>query len=278
MNLRSLRRPAFLLLVLLLLFGCSAAPAEPLNILLIGADEADPDGNARSDAMILVRSDPQNAQVHMVSFLRDLYVSIPGHGKSRLNAAYTYGGEALLKQTLAENFGVAVDRTATVQFSLLSDLVDQLGGIDAEISSKELPELNRLLPAGESKVPQAGVQRLNGQQALGYTRIRKIDSDFQRTERQQKVISAMLRRASEMGYWDLLGLAVKTLSSIETDLTLGDITSLLPLVARLDEMEMASARVPFDGTYEDTTINGMMVLEPDLENIRTQLNEFLYGE
>ena len=278
MNLYPFRRLALLVLTLLMLGCCAGALSESLNILLIGVDEADASGNARSDAMILVNADPASAQVRMVSFLRDLYVPIPGHGSSRLNAAYAYGGEALLKETLNENFGITVDRTATVHFSLLSELVNQLNGIELDLSEKERKELNSLLPEHEMKVPEAGLQRLNGPQALCYTRIRKMDSDFQRTERQQKVISAMLRRASELGYWDLLGLALKTLPSIETDLGLGDITSLLPLVTKLDEMEMLSARVPFDGTYRDATINGMMVLEPDLKQIRNQLNEFLDGE
>jgi len=271
-------RRLFMLFLALLMTACSAcALAEPLNILLIGVDEADKGGNARSDAMILVRADPDGADVRMVSFLRDLYVSIPGNGSGRLNAAYTCGGEELLKQTLAENFGVKVDRTATVQFSLLSELVDTLGGIGLEITEKERQELNSLLPKWEREVTESGWQRLNGQQALCYTRIRKIDSDFQRTERQQEVISAMLRRAAEMGYWDLLGLAVKTLPNIETDLKLSDVMNLLPIVTRLDEMEMKSAHVPFDGAYRDETINGMMVLVPEMDLIRDNLSDFLYG-
>ena len=277
MKTQTLRRLVLLLLALMMTACSASALAEPLNILLIGVDQADAGGNARSDAMILVRADPAGADVRMVSFLRDLYVPIPGHGSSRLNAAYAYGGEALLKQTLYENFGVTVDRTAAVHFSLLEELVDQLGGIGLEIAERERRELNALLPEWEMEVPQAGWQRLNGRQALCYTRIRKIDSDFQRTERQQKVIAAMLHRAAEASYWDLLGLAAKTLPNIETDLNLGDIAGLLPLVTKLDELTMTSARVPFDGAYEDATIDGMMVLAPKMDAIREKLNAFLYG-
>ena len=71
---------------------------------------------------------------------------------------------------------------------------------------------------------------------------------------------------------------MSTLSNIRTDLKLGDMLDLLPIVTRLQELDLESARVPFDGTYQDETINGMMVLKPDLEPIRKQLNDFLYGE
>ena len=273
-----IRRFAALLLALMLTAGAALARTQPLNILLIGVDNPDEYENGRSDAMILVRADSDGGRVRMVSFLRDLYVPIPDHGSNRLNAAYTFGGEELLKQTLYESFGVAVDRTATVHFSLLAQLVDALGGIELEITEKERQELNSLLPKGESEVASAGWQWLNGTQTLCYTRIRKLDSDFQRTQRQQEVLSAMLDRSADIGYWDLLELAVSTLSNIRTDLKLGDMLDLLPIVTRLQELDLESARVPFDGTYQDETINGMMVLKPDLEPIRKQLNDFLYGE
>lgn len=274
----SIRRFAALLLALLLTAGAAFARTQPLNILLIGVDSADEAETGRSDAMILVRADADAGSIRMVSFLRDLYVPIPGHGSHRLNAAYTFGGEELLKQTLHDSFGVTVDRTAAVDFSLLTQLVDQLGGIDLEITEKERQALNSLLPEWEREVASAGWQRLTGTQTLCYTRIRKLDSDFQRTRRQQQVLSAMLDRSAVLGYWDLLEMAVSTLSSIQTDLKLSDLLELLPIATRLGELELKSASVPFDGTYRDETINGMMVLKPDLDLIRKRLNDFLYGE
>lgn len=276
------KRLFVLLAAFILLFGQAHAQAQGVNILLIGVDTLQEDANGRSDTMILVHANPETADIRMVSFLRDLYVPIPGVGKTRLNAAYVHGGEELLKQTLSDNFGVTVDHTVTVHFSMLADLVDQLGGIEIEVTSAERSQINKLLKDYNTSTGQrggeleaAGLQRLTGKQALCYSRIRKIDSDFQRTSRQQTVITAMMKRAGELGYWQLLKLALANLPKVQTDLSFTDIVTLAPLVTQLDRLNLQTARVPFDGTYHDETINGMMVLVPNLERCRTQLQDFL---
>ena len=276
------KRLFVLLAAFILLFSQAHAQAQGVNILLIGVDTLQEDANGRSDTMILVHANPETADIRMVSFLRDLYVPIPGVGKTRLNAAYVHGGEELLKQTLSDNFGVTVDHTVTIHFSMLADLVDQLGGIEIEVTSAERSQINKLLKDYNTSTGQlggeleaAGLQRLTGKQALCYSRIRKIDSDFQRTSRQQTVITAMMKRAGELGYWQLLKLALANLPKVQTDLSFTDIVTLAPLVTQLDRLNLQTARVPFDGAYHDETINGMMVLVPNLERCRTQLQDFL---
>lgn len=276
------KRLFVLLAAFILLFGPAHAQAQGVNILLIGVDTLQEDANGRSDTMILVHVNPETADIRMVSFLRDLYVPIPGVGKTRLNAAYVHGGEELLKQTLSDNFGVTVDHTVTVHFSMLADLVDQLGGIEIEVTSAERSQINKLLKDYNTSTGQrggeleaAGLQRLTGKQALCYSRIRKIDSDFQRTSRQQTVITAMMKRAGELGYWQLLKLALANLPKVQTDLSFTDIVTLAPLVTQLDRLNLQTARVPFDGAYHNETINGMMVLVPNLDRCRTQLQDFL---
>ena len=276
------KRLFVLLAAFILLFGQAHAQSQGVNILLIGVDTLQEDANGRSDTMILVHVNPETADIRMVSFLRDLYVPIPGVGKTRLNAAYVHGGEELLKQTLSDNFGVTVDHTVTVHFSMLADLVDQLGGIEIEVTSAERSQINKLLKDYNTSTGQrggeleaAGLQRLTGKQALCYSRIRKIDSDFQRTSRQQTVITAMMKRAGELGYWQLLKLALANLPKVQTDLSFTDIVTLAPLVTQLDRLNLQTARVPFDGAYHNETINGMMVLVPNLDRCRTQLQDFL---
>jgi len=284
MLIRHFRRFSALWLAVLLFCGAAQAQAQPLNILLIGVDSIREEQQGRSDAMMLVRADPEGGGLRLVSFLRDLYVTIPEVGKTRLNAAYLHGGEELLKETLYQNFGVTVDRTVTVHFSMLADLVDQLGGVEIDVSEKELAQLNGILAdynaaygLSGDRVMEAGLQRLNGKQALCYSRIRKMDSDFQRTSRQQAVIAAMVRQAGQMSRWELLMLAIQNLPKVKTDLSFGDITQLLPLVANLDGLQMETAHVPFEGAYRDETISGMMVLTPDLATNREKLHAFLYG-
>ena len=285
--LQALKRLFALACAALLLASAPAARAresEPLNVLLIGVDQSAPGTRGRSDTMMLARVNPSTGSIRLVSFLRDLYVSIPGIGKTRLNAAYQHGGETLLKEALAQNFHVSVDHTVTVSFSMLSDLVDQVGGVELNIEEKERRALNAMirdynadygLSGGE--VTQSGTQVLDGRQALCYSRLRKIDSDFQRTSRQQRVLEGLLHRLSGMGKWQLLRLAVQNLSRVETDLSFGDLAALAPLLAG-DGLSLECTRVPFDGTYREETIRGMMVLVPDLSTCRSKLRRFLQDD
>lgn len=285
--LKTLKRVLALLCAALLLTPAQTALARengPMNILLIGVDQSAPGTRGRSDTMMLARVEPSTGEVRLVSFLRDLYLPIPGVGKTRLNAAYQHGGEALLKQTLAKNFDLSVDHTVTVNFSMLRDLVDQLGGVELDIAEKERNALNKLireynadfgLTGGE--ITESGTQVLDGRQALCYSRLRKIDSDFQRTSRQQRVLEGVLRRLSQMSKWQLLRLAVQNLSRVETDLTFGDLTALAPLLAG-GGLSLECTRVPFEGSYREETIRGMMVLVPDLSACQSKLRRFLQGD
>jgi len=274
-----LKRIMACMLALLVLAGSAAAQeSRVMNLLLIGVDSTSPDRAGRSDTMMLVRVDIENNDIRLASFLRDLYVPIPGHGRTRLNAAYFYGGEALLKETLKQNFGVEIDRTVTVHYRVLADLVDQLGGVEIDVTEAERKHLNKLLADYAGTVPDVeypGLQRLSGLQALTYSRIRKIDSDFQRTSRQQTVIAAMLKEMSGMGKWPLFKLAVANMSKVQTDFTLGDLYRLAPMMGKLDELTITTAHVPFENTYTDETINGMMILKPNLDKNKALLSAFL---
>ena len=270
------RRTAALMLALLLSISCAHAQSA-LNVLLIGVDNG---GAGRSDTMLLVRADPLRSEVRMVSFLRDLYVHIDGLGYTRLNAAYAHGGEGLLRKTLSDQFGVEVHRTVTVHFDLLERLVDDLGGIELDISEPERRHLNALLEDnGEAcLLAESGLQRLNGKQTLCFSRIRKLDSDFQRTPRQQAVIAAMIQQASNLSRWQLLRMALTYLPQLQTDMTIADVAGLLPLVIQSEELAFHTAQVPFEGAYRDEIISGMMVLAPDLPANREKLQAFLNGE
>ena len=271
---------ALMCALLLMLLACMPdAQAEEkrfFDVLLIGVDTREEEQAGRSDTMMLMRIDRESGAVRLVSFLRDLYVAVPGHGQNRLNAAYFYGGEALLKETLQKNFGVTVDRTVSVHFSTLAELVDEIGGVEIEVTEKELPWLNSLLgDFGMPSLETAGRQRLGGVQALCYSRIRKPDSDFQRTSRQQAVIAAMLDGLKGKSKWELLRMALRHLEKVETDLSFGDVISLAPLMTKLDEIEIQAMHVPAEGAFTEKTINGMMVLVPDLKRCRAALQEFL---
>ena len=187
-----------------------------------------------------------------------------------------------MKETITQNFGVAIDRTAAVSYPLLAELVDELGGVEIDIAERELNQLNKLIAEYNASwgfsggtFSRSGLQRLDGRQALCYSRIRKIDSDFQRSSRQQALLTAMFREAAQLPAWQLLKLAVRHLSRIQTDLSLSDLLALLPMASRLSETAIHTACVPFEGTYRDETISGSQVLVPDLERCREKLSAFL---
>lgn len=282
MQSRFFRRLCAFLLAALMLFSIAQAEEKALNVLLIGVDAAGAAERGRSDAMILAQVRPAEGSVRLVSFLRDLYVPIEGVGNTRLNAAYYHGGAELLKKTLEKQFGVSIDRTVTVDFALLCELVDALGGVEVAIEEREIAHLNDIISDYNSdhgleggKIAKAGLQRLDGRQALCYSRMRKIDSDFHRTSRQQMLIGAMLRQMGTLSRWQLLKLAVRTLGKVETDVTLGDLTMLAPLLPRLSALELKTLQIPHEGAFRDETVNGMMVLRADLPLCRSKISDFL---
>lgn len=261
--------------LLLGLTGLAAAEeTETFNLLLIGEDAAGNNENGRSDAMLLAQITPESGDVKLVSFLRDLYVPVKGHGQTRLNAAYFYGGEELLKQTLTECFDVRIDRTLAVDFDTMANLINQIGGVEVELTAEERKELNQTLPAGD-KLSENNPVTLNGALAVQYSRIRNLDSDFGRVGRQQQVLVGMLKRLTALDGFTLMGLAMRNIQHVRTDLTLGDLFSLLPILSREGGLRLRSTRVPFDDTCRDVQVNGMWVLDCDLPTNTRMLRDFL---
>ena len=245
-----------------------------VNILLIGQDRREGEETARSDSMILCTYHRKTGNVTMTSFLRDLYVPIPGHHNNRINAAYSEGGAALLDRTLRENFDLHIDGNIEVDFSQFSQIIDLLGGVQLELREDEAAEINKETGSGLS----AGVQVLNGEQALTYARIRKLDADgdFSRTSRQRKLMNALLGSYRNIKWKDLLPLIDELLPLISTDMNYGRLVLLaMEILPKLSDAQITSQRIPADGTFTDEKIDGMWVLCADLEANRQLLRETL---
>ena len=254
---------------------------DVINILLIGTDGRPWEAPPRSDSMILCTFDTVNKKLVMTSFMRDLYVQIPGHDANRINVAYHLGGMSLLTDTLALNFGVHVDACVEVNFYGFPQIVDQLGGIDIELSQEEATFLNENgnwyadggTPGGVWTLT-AGLNHLNGEQTLAYSRIRAIGDDFQRTERQRKVLSILINQCKTMDPAALFHLMNSMLYLVTTDMSNQQISSYaMELIPMLKDMTIDSQRVPVWGTYENAVINGMQVLMPDLPKIQQILKD-----
>lgn len=249
---------------------------EIINILLIGQDARPGEGRARSDTMILVSLNEKNNTINMVSFMRDLYVQIPGYLDNRINASFALGGPELLNDTLEVNFGVEVNGNVEVNFDAFTKIIDVLGGVDIDLSWEETGYLNN---RGYSV--SEGVNHLDGETALAFARMRYVSGgDYGRTERQRRVITAIMTSLKNAKLTDLLNLVNEVLPYVTTDLTDAEIISYATkgINALAKGATISSNRIPQDDAHYGAMINGMSVLVPNLQMCQEDLKEFIYGE
>lgn len=255
-----------------------------INIMLIGQDRRPGEGRARSDVMILCSVNKKTQELTMTSFMRDMYVPIPGFWDDKMNAAYAVGGMEALDACLEKNFGVYVDGNVEVDFNGFIGVIDLVGGIEMELTASEARYMNNELGLrvdGSSGWDlKEGNNHLTGGQALAYSRIRAIgDGDFGRTERQRKVISALIEKCRNMNLSQLNKLMEEALPLLTTDLTnreiLNYVVELLPILTNL---KVNTQRIPADGTYQYAWIDEKSVLLPDLEANRELLTHCMAEE
>lgn len=246
--------------------GMDVQDEDLLNILLVGQDRREGEGRQRSDSMILCSFNAETNELAMVSFLRDLYVQIPGYSDNRLNAAYVFGGFPLLKETLYLNFGVTVDGCVEVDFSGFKNIIDTVGGVDIKLTEAEA----KCVGGGATE----GMNHLDGEHALTYARIRYIDSDFGRTARQRNVINAVINKMRDRSVSELLSFVDAVLPMITTDMSNAEITKYaLQYAPALRGLQVSTHHVPGEGRYRYAKVRGMSVLIPDLAGIRKDLRE-----
>ena len=244
-----------------------------INIMLIGQDYRAGEEHRLSDVMILCTINTQTKELTMTSFMRDMYVQIPGYHANKMNATYSLGGMTLLKKSMATNFGVYVDGSFEVDFDGFVDLIDLVGGVDVYLSNSEA---NYLKNNGYDV--HAGLCHMDGKTALAHSRNRSIgNSDFSRTERQREVIGALLEKCRDMSLSQMKKLVEKALPMLTTDLTNRQILNyLLQIAPLLSELKVNNQRIPADGTFSNKFITDIgSVLMPDLEANRKLLEDCL---
>ncbi len=265
--------------------GSTIADTDVYTLLLVGSDSYEDSVRGRADTTILVQINADRKTIKMVSFLRDMYVQIPGRSSNRLNAAYIWGGDRLLRKTLRSQFGVEADAYMEVNFARLIRLIDALGGIEVDVSEAEQRQVNSILRfyntyTGDKEEDQllwtwGEGTHLTGKQALCYARIRKIDNDFARTERQRKVIEAAFHKVMGMSFAEITQLVADNLDAVTTDLSAGDVLRLIPMAIRCQNAEISTLTIPSAGGYHSEVINGMSVIVPNLRGNRNKLKAFL---
>ena len=258
-----------------------------INILLIGNDSREDGEDGRSDAMILVSVSSKTGKILFTSLLRDIYVSIPGHDDNRLNAAYSIGGPELLMQTVEENFDIPVNRYVLVNFDAFAGVVDAVGGVDLDLTNDEVKWVNAYLneynllhgqdiKTGYLDENASGNLHLNGPQALAYTRNRKIGTDFGRTERQRKVINAVIEALPSALMTNGPEVIDEFCGHLTTNLTKSECYMLALQGWKLKLYERSSGSIPLEGTWGDMRARGMAVLDIDFDKNKAYLQENLY--
>lgn len=255
------------------------AEADPAvrNVLIIGTDNRE-DERGRADTMILLSFSKHNHTFTMTSLMRDCYVTIPNHGNDKLNAAYAYGGATLLMDTITNNFGIQVDDYICVNFKAFVHIADAIGGLKIEISDREAEAINIILESEVNRImgddpksdllPSGGTFLLNGKQALAYARIRYVgNADFERTERQRKVLDLMIQKLKHPNPAAIPKILAKAIPEIKTNMSTGSLYLLsLQAPKNLLTYDMQKLRLPADGTFSDQmSPDGQMVLAVDYD-------------
>ena len=276
-------------------------PEEWLNVLLLGSDQREPTEPFRTDSMIICSINKTTGEVKLSSLMRDTAVYFDDLGEYsglyRLNLANYFGGPEYVMKTLNELLKMNLQYYAMVDFNSFATIADALGGIDIAVSKSEMEEINFNLHRQARVAYASGMSEeeiyathvyleeygenvhLNGPQALGYARIRKLDSDSARTERQRKVLVALLEKLSSKSPAEVMQIGINLLGYVTTNMSSDDIISVALTVVSSDFTEIEQLRLPVNGTYVLETRDGeSMLYDTNWDSNATALYEFIYGK
>ena len=245
------------------------------NILLIGQDRRPGEGRARSDSMIIVSLNTKTGVISLVSLMRDMYVPIPEYSSNRINAAYAFGGMNLLDETIKQDFGIVIDGNIEVDFERFIQVIGLIAPLDIDLKSYEVDYMN----SGTDWNLQEGVNSLNAEQLLRYSRIRMVgNSDYERTDRQRRVVGTAINKLKTMPLSDIYSLVDQAMPSLTTDMNNTQILQLATTMLSNKPVIGGNYRLPFGDTYTSEVIRGMMVLVPDLRENSEKVQNYLYGD
>lgn len=254
------------------------------NIALFGIDSRS-GGNADtglSDAIIILSINHETNKVKLISIMRDSYVQINGRG-DKLTHAYGYGGAALAIKTLNENFNLDITDYVTVNFDQMAHVVDAVGGITLDVSEAERLSMNHNIDeirgsAGKFLYQSGKNIHLNGDQAVGYARIRNVDSDQARTGRQREVLMAVFEKVTTMSVLKYPSLAKSMIPMVTTSFSYSDVLEFLPIITS-GEVVLDDAMIPCDyDNARDAMINGIYYMQYDLDKATDHIHKFIYED
>lgn len=269
------------------------------NVLLIGTDGRTLDEPARSDSIIIATLDNNNKKVKLTSIMRDTLVDIPEYGENKINAAFAFGsseeddkgklkgaegGAALLMDTIEQNFDLHLDKYIIVNFWGFEAIIDQIGGIEVDIKDYEIDEVNKYIgeATGVNSPPitETGLQKVNGQQALSYARIRYVgNGNFERGERQSKVLHEVAKKLKEVNPLKYVGIANTLSEQVKTNIDIPEALNLAYTIYKLPSLDFEQLQIPQteliarDNLYKD---RGWCLLI-DFEQNSKVLHDFIFN-
>lgn len=258
------------------------------NILVFGVDSRGSDDyKCRSDAMIVVSINKNTNTIKLISLMRDTGVYIGDTKESqsssldKLTHAYAYGGVGLMINTINNNFDLDIQRFVMLDFNTSSDIIDLVGGVDIDVAAEEvqyansaIAEMNTLVPNPAPFISEGGLQNLSGVQAIGWSRIRYLDSDFVRTSRQRTVATALINKITTLNSLQQLAVVEDSAGMFETNMQTLDLARIgangVATSGNIDEY-----RVPEDNLYRVQDNPWMMIV--DMDQQVPLLHQYIWG-
>lgn len=256
---------------------------QVMNVLLLGVDDYQQNDKGRSDSMLMVSLDKRHEKLKMTSFMRDLYVQIPGYKANKLTTAYSIGGPSLTVQTIENNFGADIDRYVVISNDSFNKIIDRLGGVTITLTNEKDSHGNTEadlinMHSGDKKRVHTGTNLLTGRQAHYYSRIRDIGNDYERTERQRKVLESIISKFKTSNLATINGILYDVLPLVTTSMTKNEILFLAGNSLTFLNYPTSQNRIPVDGAFDEKTIAGDVgaALIPDTEKNSRLLIDFIY--
>ena len=262
------------------------------NILLVGTDGEYIEKGNRSDSMMVVTIDSKNKDIRISSIARDTYVDIPGYSTEKLTHAYAYEGIDLLKEVFKVNFDLDIDKYIAVNFSSFMEIIDEIGGVVVDVPESGLESINSMIDAcynyysdkdsvGEKEyLTHAGTQRLNGYQALAFSRIRYTDSAFHREARHREVAESAYKEFAQKGIETYKKCADILLNNTKTNISPMEMMNLAYTVLKINDKDIEQFQFPLEEYRNGHIINKQKgwVLEWDKEPNLEAWHKFIFGE
>lgn len=260
-----------------------------VNILFLGIDTRDANKDrGRNDSTIIMSLDKKHKKVKLTSILRDTIMDMKGHGpmagcsQDRLGHAHAYGGPELAIKVVNQNFNMNIKDYVKIDFFGLINIIDSLGGVPINVSEAErkvantyVDEMSKIKKVTPTHITHSGMQTLNGMQAVGYARIRYVgNADYERTDRQRRVLNALFKKFSQKGILELPGIADEILPNVETSLDKSTILSLATYSLTNKVSKVEQLRLP--SKQASTSVNHITFVDIDKSVDVPKLHQFIF--